>query len=138
MAEKQHKTPLYSSLRAIKRTILSVTNAVMSTNTSSSERQGRRALEKMGLESEFVTIPRELFNAYRKSHSLLQKGLKHLDASAKWIQLAQKEELRTLVDAWTPEARHEHFRVCLDNAENSLFRIDGKEVFVWPNPLSHL
>ena len=110
---------------------MSVTNAVITTTTSSSERQGRRALEKIGLESEFVTIPRELFNAYRKSHSLLQKGFKHLDAIAEWIQLAKKEELRTLVDAWTPEARHEHFRVCLDDAENSLVRIDGKEVFLY-------
>ena len=101
----------------------------MSPKVSSTETRGRQALEKMGLDSEFVTIPRELFCHLREAHSLLGKGLNYVGDTAKWSQLVKKEELRTLVAAWTPLSRHGHFRACLDDAETSLFRIEGKEVF---------
>ena len=65
----------------------------------------------------------------REAHSLLGKGLNYVGDTAEWSQLVKKEELRTLVAAWTPLSRHGHFRACLDDAETSLFRIEGKEVF---------
>lgn len=105
---------------------LSFLRGIMSSRNGSRKKPSPGAPSNMESEEEFVTIPRKLYNHLREAHSLLGKGLIHVRDSAKSIQSAKKKELRTLVAAWT---RPELFRACLDDAENCLFHIDGKEVF---------
>jgi len=111
---------------AAKRVFFSFLRGTMSSRKASRKKPSPGAPSNMESEEEFVRIPRKLYNHLREAHSLLGKGLIHVRDSAKSIQSAKKKELRTLAAAWT---RPELFRACLDDAENCLFHIDGKEVF---------
>ena len=73
-----------------------------------------------------MTIPIKLYNQLVEAHRLNVQGLNIVRDTAKCIKLAKQKEVCALVDAWT---RPDLFRLCLDDAENSLFRIYGKKVF---------